>query len=114
MLFRIIKIATKLLGMALLVEVAREKMGTIVGNLQDNFKRQAKHILSMCFLIGLAFIFLGLALRFALHGLACWINTMLASNYLGFFLVATFCFVILVFIVMIIRKKMLPVEEADK
>lgn len=103
MFFRIVKILCKLFGMVCIVELVREKLGTLVYTLQHSLKAKAKQMAWMVLIFSIAFILFGLGLRFLLLGLACWLNEVLASTYLGFLLVAMFCFVMMGCVLLIWR-----------
>ena len=111
MFLRIIKMLCKLFGIACLVEIVREKLGMLACTLQHNLKEKAKKVAQMFFLAALVFILLGLALRFLLLGLACWLNVVLSSAYLGYFLVSIFCFLIVIVMVLVLRSKINSQEE---
>lgn len=111
MFFRIIKILCKLFGMACIVELVREKLGVLVYTLQYNLKAQAKKMAWMFLLVVLAFILLGLGLRFLLLGMAYWLNALFSSTYLGFFLVSIFCFLMVILMVLMLRRKINDQEE---
>ncbi|MCT4697147.1 MAG: phage holin family protein [Candidatus Cardinium sp.] len=106
MFVRVIKILCKLLGIACIVELVREKLGGFVHTLQRGLKAKAKKVAQLVLLAALTFILFGLGLRFLLLGLAYWLNALLSSTYLGFFLVSIFCFLMVVLVVLILRSKM--------
>ncbi|WP_250238755.1 phage holin family protein [Cardinium endosymbiont of Oedothorax gibbosus] len=85
--------------------MVRKRMGMLVCALQHNLKAQAKKIAQMFLLGSLAFILLGLGLQFLLFGLACWLNAVLCNTYLGFLLVAMGCFLMVILIVLMLRRK---------
>lgn len=95
----------KLFGVACIVGIVRERIGMLAYTLQHNLKAQAKKIVRMFLLGSLAFILLGLGCQFLLLGLACWLNTVLPGTYLGFLLVAMVCFLMVILMVLILRRK---------
>ena len=106
MFFRIVKIVSKLFGMACIVELVREKLALLIYTFQHSLKKRAKKIGWILLIFSTAFILFGLGLRFLLLGLACWLNQILSSNYLGFFIVAFFCFLIVVAVLLMLRSHM--------
>ncbi|AXI24356.1 holin superfamily III [Cardinium endosymbiont of Sogatella furcifera] len=106
MFVRMIKILCKLLGIACIVELVREKLGGLVHTLQYSLKEKAKQVVQVFVLAALTFILFGLGLRFLLLGLAYWLNALLSSAYLGFFLVSIFCFLMVMLVVFMLRSKM--------
>ncbi|WP_243017989.1 phage holin family protein [Candidatus Cardinium hertigii] len=113
-LFRIIKIVGKLLGIACMVEIVREKLTIFLYSLQHNLKAQVKKIIRLFFMGTLAFILFSLGLRFLLHGLACWLNAIFASAYLGFFIVSIFCFLMVTLIIFRLRNKINNQEKEQE
>ncbi|WP_342265254.1 phage holin family protein [Cardinium endosymbiont of Philonthus spinipes] len=113
MFFRMIKMLCKLFGMACIVGIVREKLGVFAHTFQHNLQTKAKKIIQIFLLGSLVFILLGLGLRFLLLGLAYWLNTVFSSAYLGFFLVSIFCFLMVMFMVLMLRNK-ISSQEADQ
>lgn len=113
MFFRIIKMLCKLFGIACIVEMVRERIGVLLYTLQHNLKAQAKKIARMFLLASLVFILLGLGLQFLLLGLVCWLNAVLSSTYLGFFLVSMVCFLMVILMVLMLRRK-INNQEAEQ
>ncbi|MGI2257670.1 phage holin family protein [Candidatus Cardinium hertigii] len=103
MFFRIVKIVSKLFGMACMVELVREKLVILIYAFQDSLKKKAKKVGWILLIFSTAFILFGLGLRFLLLGLACWLNQIFASNYIGFLMVAFFCFLMLAAVLLMLR-----------
>ncbi|MGI2262214.1 phage holin family protein [Candidatus Cardinium hertigii] len=103
MFFKIVKIVSKLFGMACMVELVREKLALLIYTLQDSLKKKAKKVGWILLIFSTAFVLFGLGLRFLLLGLACWLNQIFASNYLGFFMVAFFCFLMVLAVLLMLR-----------
>lgn len=99
--------------MACIVGIVREKLGVFAHTFQHNLQTKAKKIIQIFLLGSLVFILLGLGLRFLLLGLAYWLNTVFSSAYLGFFLVSIFCFLMVMFMVLMLRNK-ISSQEADQ
>ncbi|MGI2298391.1 phage holin family protein [Candidatus Cardinium hertigii] len=106
MFFRIIKIVSKLFGMACIVELVREKLAVCIYTFQHGLKKKAKKVGWILLIFSTAFILFGLGLRFLLLGLACWLNQILSSTYLGFLMVAFFCFLMVGVVLLMFRSHM--------
>ncbi|WP_419241352.1 phage holin family protein [Cardinium endosymbiont of Nabis limbatus] len=105
----------KLLGIACIVEMVRQKLDMVAYTFRHNLRAQAKKIAQVFLLVCLSFILLALGLCFLFLGLACWLNLVCASPYLGFVLVAIFCLVMFMLMVFILRGKINnPVTEQEE
>lgn len=104
MLIRIIKVLIKLFGTAYIAEKIREKLFLSMDEFQYTIRAQIKKIGFVLVFAGFIFVLFSLGLRFLFLGLAYWLNTLLNSSYLGFFIISAFCFLIAVFAVLL-RKK---------
>ncbi len=105
MLIRIIKVLFKLFGTAYIVEKVREKLVLSVAEFQHTIRIQIKKIGFILVFVGCIFVLFSLGLRFLFLGLAYWLNTLLNSSFLGFFVISACCFLIAVFAVLLLRKK---------
>ncbi|TSJ80911.1 MAG: phage holin family protein [Candidatus Cardinium sp.] len=105
----------KLFGIACIVEIVRERLGMLAYTLRYNLSAHAKKIARMFLLVCIACVLLGLGLSFLLLGLAYWLNIIFSSLYLGFFLVSIFCFLMVAFVILMLRRTVnsQAVEQGD-
>lgn len=104
MLVRIIKVLIKLFSTAYIAEKIREKIFLFIAEFQHTIRVQIKKIGFFLVFVGFIFVLFSLGLRFLFLGLAYWLNTLLNSSFLGFFIISAFCFLLAVFAVLF-RKK---------
>ncbi|MGI2299282.1 phage holin family protein [Cardinium endosymbiont of Bemisia tabaci] len=89
--------------MACILELVREKLAVLIYTFQHSLKKKAKKVGWILLIFSTAFILFGLGLRFLLLGLACWLNQIFESNYIGFLMVALFCFLMVAAVLLMLR-----------
>ena len=105
MFFKIIKVLFRLFGMIYMAETMKIKLGEYTCALQHVIVKKTKKISGILLLSCMIFILFSSALRFLLLGLAHWLNIIFSSIFLGFFIVAIFCFLmIILFLFLLIAK----------
>lgn len=105
MLKKIIKVTCQILGGIYVIVKLRKQWDRSIHGLQDAFRARL-HQIGVAFLIGYIILtLLGFGILFLLLGLAYWCNTLLTNPYVGFFIVAFLCFLLILSIAFIIRKK---------
>ncbi|TDG93276.1 hypothetical protein CCPUN_09330 [Cardinium endosymbiont of Culicoides punctatus] len=105
MLNRIIKLLCKLFGSVYIAEKVREKLIVSISEFQDTMREKIKKMGPIFALVAVIFLLFSLGLRFLLSGLAYWLNAILNSSCLGFFIISILCFVIVAFAVYILHKR---------
>ncbi|ROT47236.1 hypothetical protein EDM02_03715 [Candidatus Cardinium hertigii] len=111
MFFKIVKILCKLFGITYLVELAKKKLSISICQFQYNIKAQAKKIGAILLFVFLIFMLFSSGFHFLLLGLAYWLNSLLCSAYMGFFIISIFCFLMVMLIFVILYRKMHYQEE---
>lgn len=114
MFFSIIKTLCKLLGAAYIVQKVRERCSLFINKVQHAIKEQAKRIAGIFVLGCVVFMLFSLGLRFLLLGLAYWLNSVLSSDFLGFWIVSIFCFFVAILMGFMLRSKMNNHEEMQE